>query len=264
MKKTIAIDVADNAARDRKIQQQQAENQKLKLQLAELSGRIKGDSQSKDSELLGDFHEPISRMIESAIGGVSEQIESSLNQKMDGLTTSIDNLKDSMGGHSKKLLDGVASTTLGSNYSEIVKSGDFKTFLADKIVGAKATYEDSWADAKLNGDLETMKEILQLFMGTEKGAQFSNSDNEPSNEDMENLNNDEQEVSDEVNVEPKGTAGANTNTSSKFKYKASQLAEKTEAYNSNQITEEELETFEKSFYEAVDSGQVENDLKQTD
>lgn len=244
---TIQISKTDLASRDRKIDEQQRKIAELEAKMNNFSSGSGNGLGSEDREALGELSEPIQRMINSALSGVTTE----LNKNFETITSSIESLQSNISTQNQSLFSGVASSTL-ENYSEITNSADFKEFLEGRIKGVGVTWGDSWATAKKKNDMSTMKEIMDSFVETKQDASPTQQE-----EEVEKV-----EASQDAgaNLEPSGAAStAKLNKSSKYKFKVSDYQRVLDEYKANKITIDEVEQFETRFEEAAQAGQVLDD-----
>lgn len=256
MPEKVTIDKTDLQSRDRKLNEQQEEIRKLKEQLESLesssnSNNSAGFTLSKeDQESLGDLYEPVKKLVEASLGGFSKNVENNFNK----VTKSLSSLENNIKSQNKSLFSGVASSTL-KNFSSVKGTEEFKDFMESEVEGVGIQWKDAWANAEDNNDIRRMQQIVDKVHGIIKTKSGQDSDH--------NVSEQKEAEDEERNYEPTGGSRSNgVDFSTRFTYKASDLAKKTALYKQGKIRVEELEKFEEKFYNAVDKGQVMNDLEE--
>lgn len=233
----ITISKTDLASRDKTITEQAARIKKLEQDAKNNSnaGSVSASFNKEDQEMLGDLADPISKMINEAMQGVSAELSPTLTS----ITESMTALKSQVENQNINLFSGVASTTL-QNYDKVKTTEEFKSLLEKRVPGTNITYGDSWADAEKRNSLSEMQEIVNMV----------------------EVESEEETTESPANFEPSGSSSEeeSPNMGTKFLFKASDLQVKTKEYNAGQMTHEEYDAFEEKFNKAVDEGQVLNDL----
>lgn len=249
----VTIDKKDLASRDRKIDEQKA-------RIAELEAMTSTNNNSvsvgtEDRELLGDLYEPVKKIVASAMGSVTSEINGNFKK----LTTSIETLQENINTQNQSLFSGVASTAL-KNYQEIKNSQEFADFLEGRVAGVGVTWGDSWESSKKKNDIQTMQEIVDKFLASEKGQEVFG---EKAEVKVTEEGEDESEGG-QPNVEPNGSASnSGLDSNSKYLFKASDYSAMMTEFKERRISDEEMTEFEAKFNEAVDKGQVLDDREQT-
>lgn len=239
----ITISKADLKARDQKINDLQRENTALKAKNSSDNQQGGGDTgnvsaifSKDDQEVLGELAEPMMRLVQTAMSGVTKQ----LTPTFEKLASSMTSLEEQVQNQNKNLFSGVASTTL-KNYDKVKGTDEFASLLDKRVPGTNITFGDSWADAEERNSFSEMQEIIDMV------ELESNDDSETDNEP--------------ANFEPTGGSSADEQRmTTQFKYKASDLKTKMDAYKAGEINNDDFDSFEEKFNEAVDAGQVLDDL----
>jgi len=241
----ITISKADLKARDQKITDQAKRIKELEAGNGGGSGdgdstTVSASFSKDDQDVLGELAGPIERLLGTALSGVTDKLNPMLNQ----ITDSMSSLQEQVKNQNRSLFSGVASTTL-KNYDQVKGSDEFKSLLEKRVPGTNITYGDSWADAEERNSFPEMQEIIDM-------VQIESGDGGEGNDGSDGSGS---------NFEPSGgSAVQEQRLTGQYKFKASEYKTKMDAYKSGELDIEAFEKFEDQFNEAVDAGQVLDDL----
>ena len=240
----ITISKADLKARDQKITDQAKRIKELEAGsgggLGDGGGsNVSANFSKDDQDVLGELAEPIQRMVVGALSGITDK----LNPVLSKITDSMSSLEDKVNTQNRSLFSGVASTTL-KNYDQVKESDEFKTLLEKRAPGSNVTFGDLWADAEERNSFPEMQEIIDMIEVKSEDGDGGESNNGGGS-----------------NFEPSGgSAVEEQRLTGQYKYKASDYKTKIDAYKAGEIDVEAFEKFEDKFNEAVDAGEVLDDL----
>lgn len=256
----VTISKGDLAQRDRKITEQQKKldgqdttikELMTRLDAVEKSGaknkstKISASFNKEDEDTLGELAEPIQRFIVDAMQGFTGTI----TPQLETMAKSMTDLQAQVKSQNQNLFSGVATSAI-KNFHQVKDTEEFKEVLERRVPGANIYFSDLWKDAEERNDIASMQEIVDM-------VQIEESDNGDEPEPAAN-------AGDGGNFEPTGNAPDAGNITGQFKYKASDMQVKIDQLKVGEITAEEMEAFEEKFNEAIDQGQVMNDLEPQD
>ena len=241
MSDTVTISKKDLAARDRKASEFDELQRKYDA-LKTSSGNSNSAFTREDEEQLGELYEPVKKLIEGAMGGVT----SKLDANFDKMNTAMSNMQEQMQTQGSNFFGSVASSTL-KNYEKVKGTDEFEAVLDQRITGTDLTFRDTWKDAEEKKNLSVMQEVVDLAY--KKVEENIEEPNEPK-----------------PNFEPNGSpnsASEDFNTSG-YIYKVSDYQRKVDEMKAGEISSEALDDFEKKFYDAADQGKVLDDSQQSE